>query len=139
MSYGQRLQEALTHAKRSRRELAAAIEQTVQSVGMVITGKADKLSTVASAKAAAYLRVDHNWLVTGRGVMAPTRSQEPQAGLSAGAMHLGHWLDKIDDADRKTRIAHDCMALILRELDGPHLQPTQAPAAPSKKPRDVRQ
>ena len=127
MTYGARLQEALTHAKKSRRELAAAIGQTVQSIGMVITGKAERLSTVASAKAAAFLRVDHNWLVTGRGTMIPSNVPAPQAEkLSPSAQNLGEWLDKIKDPDRHYRIAHAAMAVILEEIDGPRKPPNQA-------------
>lgn len=140
MSYGARLKEALTHAKRSRRELAGAIEQTVQSIGMVINGKADRLSTVASAKAAAFLRVDHNWLATGKGSMVPVHTTTPPDDqLSPGAVHLGHWLDKIGNAERHSRVAHACMALILQELDGPHLQPTPEPDPLSRTPRVERQ
>ena len=140
MSYGARLKEALTHAKRSRRELAGAIEQTVQSIGMVINGKADRLSTVASAKAAAFLRVDHNWLATGKGSMIPAHTTAtPDEQLSPGAVHLGNWLDKIGNAERHARVAHACMSLILQELDGPHLQPTPEPDPLSRTPRVARQ
>ena len=127
MTYGIRLKEALTHAKKSRRELAAAIGQTVQSIGMVINGKAERLSTVASAKAAAFLRVDHNWLVTGRGAMIPSNVPAPHADkLSPSAQNLGEWLDKIKDPDRHYRIAHAAMAVILEEIDGPRKPPNQA-------------
>ena len=136
MTYGARLQEALTHAKKSRRELAAAIGQTVQSVGMVINGKAERLSTVASAKAAAFLRVDHNWLVTGKGAMIPSNVPAPQAEkLSPSAQNLGEWLDKIKDPDRHYRIAHAAMVLILEELDGPRTRPTPTPIPAKEKQR----
>ena len=66
---------------------------------------------------------------------------EPQtpAELSPGAVHLGRWLDKIKDADRRSRIAHVCMAIVLQELDGPHLQPTPEPDPGSRTPRAARQ
>jgi transcriptional regulator with XRE-family HTH domain len=137
MTYGARLKEALTHAKKSRRELAGAIDQTVQSIGMVINGKAERLSTVASAKAAAFLRVDHNWLVTGRGAMIPSNVPTPQTNkLSPSAQNLGEWLDKIKDPDRHYRIAHAAMAVILEEIDGPPKPPTPA-RQPAKERRRV--
>lgn len=136
MTYGARLQEALTHAKKSRRELAAAIGQTVQSIGMVINGKAERLSTVASAKAAAFLRVDHNWLVTGRGAMIPSTATAPQASqLSPSAQNLGEWLDKIKDPDRHYRIAHAAMAVILEEIDGPRKPPNPTPPTAKERRR----
>ena len=147
MSYGLRLKEALEHAKKTRRELSAAIGQSVQSIGMVIAGKNDQLSTSASAKAAAFLRVDHNWLVTGRGLMLPAvlpaapfvERREPEPALSADAVYVVHWLNKIKDVEQRERLAHACVDLILREIAAPAVLPTPAPEpgpeAPSAAPR----
>jgi len=131
MSYGIRLKQALDHAKKSRRELSAAIGQSVQSIGMVISGKNEKLSTVASAKAAAFLRVDHSWLVTGKGSM--TATAPPPADISPDAAYLGYWIDKITERDARERVAHACVSLILRELAAPALPPIQEPEPASKK------
>jgi hypothetical protein len=132
MNYGKRLDQALTHAKKSRRQLAQAIEQSPQSIGMVITGKTERLSTTASAKAALFLRVDHNWLVTGKGSMTAATAAPPP-DISPDAAYLGYWIDKITDRDARERVAHACVSLILRELAVPASQPTPEPEPASKK------
>ena len=141
MSYGDRLKDALTHAKKSRRELADAIGQSVQSIGMVIAGKSDKLSTAASAKAATFLRVDHNWLVSGRGSMVVAAAPEPikraddlLAGPSPDAAYVAHWIDKIKNQEVKERVAHACVALVLLEIDAPARPPTPEPDHAARTP-----
>lgn len=70
MTYGSRLKQALTDAKRSRAELAQHLGMTVQAVGQVITGGRSGNQTFTASnnvKAAAYLRVDAHWLATGEG------------------------------------------------------------------------
>ena len=61
MTYGQRLKKAMVAANKSRKELAALLECTVQAIGMVITGggKLERgLSAENNVKAARYLKVD---------------------------------------------------------------------------------
>lgn len=70
MTYGSRLKQALTDAKRSRADLAKHLGTSVQAVGQVITGgrSGDQTFTASNnVKAAAYLRVDAHWLATGEG------------------------------------------------------------------------
>lgn len=72
MTYGRRLDEALTHAGKSRRALADVLGCTPQAIGIVINwvGEKDrKLETEAHARCAKFLKVDHYWLATGEGEM----------------------------------------------------------------------
>lgn len=139
MTYGKRLEAALTHAGRTRKELALHIEQSPQSIGMVITGKNEKLSTDASVKAAAFLRVDHNWLVSGRGSMTPIAGPPLIAPkLSPEGQRLGEWLDKIKDPELHYRTAHAAMAVILRVVDGPQTETTPEQQPKTEKQRGER-
>ena len=90
------------------------------------------------AQVATVLDMDLHELMTGDPAAKAQPTNEP-TGPSPEAAHLGVWLDRITDAERRGRIAHQCMALILREIDGPHLQPTETPGQASKKPRAARQ
>ena len=78
------------------------------------------------------------WLGTGNGDMlsVATAGAAPQevVGPSPDAAYVARWLDKIKDQEVKERIAHSCVALILREIDGPALPPTPEPAPVVKKP-----
>jgi transcriptional regulator with XRE-family HTH domain len=68
MTYGERLQDALNRAGRTRRQLATAMGVSPQAVGMVLTssdGLERKLSAINNEKAAAYLGVSRLWLLTG--------------------------------------------------------------------------
>ena len=68
MAYGKRLQDALTRAGKTRRQLAAVLEVSPQAVGMVITGAGGldpKLSALNNEKAATFLGVSRYWLLTG--------------------------------------------------------------------------
>ena len=90
------------------------------------------------AKVASVLDEDLESLITGEQETPEHASSRPHKP-SYDAAHLATWLDRIKDAERRGRIAHECMALILRELDGPHLQPTAEPDPQSRTPRAARQ
>ena len=67
MSYGTRLEEALTLAGKSRQDLCTAIGISEQAIGQVIQGKTKAFTAENNARAARYLRVDSYWLATGEG------------------------------------------------------------------------
>ncbi|HTH08992.1 MAG TPA: hypothetical protein VMA55_05445, partial [Acidovorax sp.] len=69
MSYGQRLQQALNHSKKERKDLAKAIGRSVQAVGLVINGQSKAFTAENNANAADYLGVSSYWLATGEGSM----------------------------------------------------------------------
>jgi transcriptional regulator with XRE-family HTH domain len=82
-TYGERLDRALTHAKKSRAELAQALMNpegdfgvSVSSIGQVINGTVKAQSAENCARAAKFLGVSHYWLATGLGHML-----EPASGL----------------------------------------------------------
>ena len=68
MNYGDRLQQALNRAGRSRKQLSAAMGISPQAIGMVLNssgGLERKLSAINNEKAASYLGVSRLWLLTG--------------------------------------------------------------------------
>lgn len=67
MSYGERLKLALETAKKSRKDLAAAMGITVQAIGDVINGKTRAFTAENNARAAAFLSANPSWLATGDG------------------------------------------------------------------------
>lgn len=75
MSYSLRLQQALSAANKTRKDLAAAVGCSVQNIGMILTnakGTDQQFSAVHHAKAAKFLKVDAHWLATGAGEMSMT-------------------------------------------------------------------
>jgi len=68
-TYGDRLEQALQLAGRSRKDLCGAIGITLQALGQVLSGKTKALTSENSARAARFLRVSHYWLATGEGEM----------------------------------------------------------------------
>lgn len=84
MTYGERLQESMTHRSISRKMLAEAIGVTPHAIGMVITGGGREerwLSRENNQKAAKVLKVDAHWLWTGEGNKSP--APEPDANVIA--------------------------------------------------------
>lgn len=65
MGYGERLASALQAARKSREELAAACEISVQAISQVLTGKTKALTAENNARAAQFLGADPYWLATG--------------------------------------------------------------------------
>jgi len=85
MSYGSRLEEALTARGATREGLASAIGISVQAVGQVIAGKTKALTAENNSYAARYLRVSTDWLATGEGardVNVLPALDEPQPGYT---------------------------------------------------------
>ena len=74
MSYGKRLAEAIKLAGSSRKEVAKAAGLTEQAIGQCIRGETEFLKVDGSAKAAAFLDVNHHWLATGEGNPRPDRA-----------------------------------------------------------------
>lgn len=67
MNYGERLGYAIKLAGSSRRLLAQAVGLTEQAIGQCIRGETEFLKVEGSARAAAFLGVNHWWLATGEG------------------------------------------------------------------------
>lgn len=65
--YGDRLNEALSDAKVSRKSLAGKLGISAQAVGMVINGKSGAFSAENHSLAASYLGYEALWLATGKG------------------------------------------------------------------------
>jgi transcriptional regulator with XRE-family HTH domain len=74
MTYGKRLEEAIKIAGSSRAKVATAAGLTVQAIGQCIRGETEFLKVDGSARAAAFLDVDHFWLATGEGKPRPDRA-----------------------------------------------------------------
>jgi transcriptional regulator with XRE-family HTH domain len=68
-TYAGRLRAALQQAGKSRRQLAAALGVSEQSVAYVYHGSdgVGRFNAENSAEAAAFLGVEHYWLATGKG------------------------------------------------------------------------
>lgn len=114
MTYAKRLQAAMEASGKTRKELSAAINVSVQAIGMVLTsagGIERNLATESSARAAKFLRVDCYWLATGEGMMRPTTGA---AYLSDDAAEIGAYFDKLTNAGDRTRAYVGAMAVILK-------------------------
>lgn len=121
MTYGKRLEKSLLAANKTRKELAAALECKVQAIGMVITGagKAERsLSGKNNVKAAKFLKVDSYWLATGAGDPKPKYSEQQKeiSTLSADAIEIGVYFDKLTDPGDRTMAYVAAMAEILKVL-----------------------
>jgi transcriptional regulator with XRE-family HTH domain len=148
MSYGQRLSEAMKNAGVTRKVLAQTLGVTVHAIGMVITGAGGRerwLARENHLKAAAFLQVDPNWLMTGgnTALHTPVAMQTNSPELSPTAMELAWLFDQIPVADRLRRVvayngATQQILSVLRELND--VPPTDAPkvAAAEKKRRSGR-
>ena len=69
MDYSDRLQAAMTHAKKGRKALSSAIGVTEAAIGLVINRKTKALTAENNSKASAFLGVSADWLATGQGEM----------------------------------------------------------------------
>lgn len=74
MTYGERLDAAIKLAGSSRKLVAKAAGVTEQAIGQCIRGETEFLKVESSARAAAFLDVDHFWLATGEGKARPDRA-----------------------------------------------------------------
>lgn len=79
--YAGRLQSALDDAGKSLGDLADHLEVTYQAVKKVVDGKTKMLNAEHNVHAARFLNVDSEWLATGKGSRAPTRSWPLSAEL----------------------------------------------------------
>lgn len=70
-NYGQRLENAIRLAKSNPKALAAELGISVQAVYKVVRGESKALTATNSVRAARFLLVDHNWLVSGVGEPRP--------------------------------------------------------------------
>lgn len=64
-TFGNRLQEAMANAGKSRADVAASIGCKVQTLGLCITGVSASLSAQNTVRAARFLGCDVFWLATG--------------------------------------------------------------------------
>lgn len=116
MNYGERLQDALHRAGRTRKQLAAALGVSPQAIGMVINGSGGlerKLSAVNNEKAAAYLGISRLWLLTGEN----EPNQQPQKIAGVGLDALIDLLPKNDYLLRAQVFAQASQLIITAVVD----------------------
>jgi plasmid maintenance system antidote protein VapI len=77
-AFGQRLVKALVLAKKERKDLAAHLGVSVQSIGQVINGPTVAMTAENAARSARFLGVSTFWLATGEG-----SPMEVRAGINA--------------------------------------------------------
>lgn len=127
MTYGQRLQLAMDSLgklrgwKVTRLELSDEVGCTRHNIGMILTnskGKDQKLSSESHAKAAAFLKVNPDWLLTGEGQMYDDLAKEKLEELSPTAQALGELYDLIPlrDKIRRAEAYNTASAAILAVL-----------------------
>jgi transcriptional regulator with XRE-family HTH domain len=109
MDYGSRLSKAMKDAGVQRKDLARELGVTVHAIGMVITaagGKERWLSRENHLKAAEFLKVDPNWLMTGneQPLNVPIAMQANAPQFSPTAMELAWLFDQIPVDERLKRV-----------------------------------
>lgn len=97
MNYGERLQAAMTHARKARKDVARALGITAQAVGDVVRGKSRAFTAENSAKAAVFLGVSAHWLSTGEGDMIPSAGTSTLSALTGGGGQRVTALSASDD------------------------------------------
>lgn len=107
-TYGERLDQAIRNAKKERKDLARALDISVQAVAQVIAGKTKALTADNSARAARFLAVDGFWLATGEGHLQPNDQAAPAAAP---------WPFKRIDIGRVERLATDELAYVEGKLE----------------------
>ena len=145
--------ERLVFARKSKgpvwtqRHLAIAAGVSTGTIGNMELGLRGATGSIPGTlpQIAKALEVPFDWLAYGTGEPYPAPQppavdrREPAPALTPDAVYVGHWLDKVRDGERRERLAHACVALILREIDGPASMPTPAPESdletPSVAPR----
>lgn len=112
MLYGERLKLAMEHRgamlgrEVTRLELANAAGCSRQNIGMILTnarGEDQKLNSDNHAKAAAFLRVNPDWLLNEVGEMEIGLVTSAPSELSAAAYELATLLDLIPQSDKIKR------------------------------------
>jgi transcriptional regulator with XRE-family HTH domain len=133
MNYGERLQDALNRAGRTRKQLAAAVGVSPQAIGMVINGSGGlerKLSAVNNEKAAAYLGISRLWLLTGEN----EPNQQPQKIAGVGLDALIDLLPKNDYLLRAQVFAQASQLIITAVVDSRKTQAQPADNRAEKQP-----
>jgi hypothetical protein len=98
VDFRERLSAAMEHAGVASGDLAAFLKISPQALRKIEVGTSKSLSAENCAKAARHLRVDHYWLATGEGEMAPRLTcniEKPVHTETAYAVHdtgpLNQW------------------------------------------------
>lgn len=125
--YGVRLESALAARRVTLRQLANHLGITYQAVKRVTDGKTVEFSASNHAKAAAYLNISPDWLLTGAGDMTPSSSMGQV--MSGKARQLGALLDRIKDEDLRLQAYAHCILILNRNpaYSSPFLAPTPEP------------
>jgi hypothetical protein len=115
--YGARLAEALAAARMSRVMLARKIGVTPQAVGQVL--KTGSFSATNNAQAARVLRVDPDWLATGKPTTTAINGLQPSSfpSVQATLTDLGDALRALPAKQREH--AANLLQSLAREPDGP--------------------
>ena len=127
MRYGERLKLAMEsrssqlQRKIGRLELAKAAGVTRHNIGLILTGAQgpdQKLNSDSHAKAAAYLKVNPDWLLNEIGEMHQAQAINAPNELSAAAIELAALLDMIPQEDKikRARAFNAASSAIMKEL-----------------------
>lgn len=113
----------LVGVKCGRLDVAKIAGCSRNNIGMIITnakGNDQKLSTESHAAVAAYLKVNPDWLLYGKGQMELSSRADDPSDLSMQAKELGALLDMIPATDKVARATAytDAMSAILKVLRG---------------------
>jgi transcriptional regulator with XRE-family HTH domain len=136
--------ERLVFARKSKgpawtqRHLAVAAGVSTGTIGNMELGLRGATGSIPGTlpQIAKALGVRFDWLAYGTGDIGASAQQElPAIGPSPDALRVARWIDKIADQETKERIAHLCIGLVLREIDGPPRPPTPEPEPAIEKPR----
>lgn len=112
MRYGERLKIAMEWRGQQlgreigRKEIADAVGVTRHNIGLILTGAqgADqKLNSESHAKAAAYLKVNPDWLLSEVGEMITSPIANAPSELSAAAIELAALFDMVPKDDKINR------------------------------------
>lgn len=131
MELGKRIKAKMKAKKITAKAMAEACGVTPSAVSSWF--RTSRIGKGTLAKVASVLDEDLETLITGEEDAFDHPLIRPHKP-SYEATNLATWLDRITDNQRRARIAHECMALIFREVDGPHLQPTAEPDPQSRIP-----
>lgn len=126
-----RIDLALSHAGKSRGQLAEAIELSTQAISNLKRRPGSTLRPENVAKAARYMQCDLFWLCTGEG--AAYEAAKP-CGPAWGflACEVAAWIDALPEAEQ-----HRAFALVFQLLKEGHVPTGLAPV--SEPPRPTRQ
>lgn len=112
MTYGERLQQAITRRENmtgqaiSRLELARVAGCSRQNIGMILTnasGKDQRMTAPSHSAVSAFLRVNPDWLLNGTGDIEPSGQLNAPSHLSSAAVEMAVLFDMIPAEDRLRR------------------------------------